>query len=113
MSKVGGIIHFKVFIGDKNPETAIKLYHNYLGGGHALPPFWYGILKIKSFLPFEYFFNNQRAFGFHQSRWGYKTSDDLERVITSYRKHEIPLDSESSLIFLPIESKILFMHLFS
>lgn len=34
--------------------TAIKKYHQYLGGGWALHPFW--------------------VHGFHQSRWGYKTS---------------------------------------
>ncbi len=38
--KIGGIIRVKMFLGDKNPETAIKLYHKYLGG-YIVPPFWY------------------------------------------------------------------------
>ena len=29
---IGGVFHFKFFLGDKNPETAIKMYHEYLGG---------------------------------------------------------------------------------
>lgn len=37
---IGGIIHLKVFLGDKNPETAVKVYHEYLGGKYAIPPFW-------------------------------------------------------------------------
>ena len=24
---IGGVFHFKFFLGDKNPETAIKMYH--------------------------------------------------------------------------------------
>jgi hypothetical protein len=34
-------MHIKFFLGDKYPETAIKLYHQYLGGGYIVPPFWY------------------------------------------------------------------------
>ena len=37
---IGGIFHFKFFFGDKNPETALKMYHRYLGGGYLTPPFW-------------------------------------------------------------------------
>ena len=32
------------------------------------------------------------AFGFGQSRWGYKTRKDFERVVQEHRKHHIPLD---------------------
>ena len=27
---IGGIFHFKIFLGDEYPETAVKLYHEYL-----------------------------------------------------------------------------------
>lgn len=33
------------------------------------------------------------AFGFMQSRWGYKTEEDIRNVADSYKKAEIPLDS--------------------
>ena len=36
---IGGVFHFKLFLGDKNPETAIEMYHKYLGG-YTTPPFW-------------------------------------------------------------------------
>ncbi len=32
---IGGVIHLKLFLGDKEPETAVKEYHSYLGGGWA------------------------------------------------------------------------------
>jgi alpha-glucosidase len=36
---IGGNFDFKFFIGDKNPEEPIKLYHNYINGW-TLHPFW-------------------------------------------------------------------------
>ncbi|EWS76217.1 glycoside hydrolase family 31 protein (macronuclear) [Tetrahymena thermophila SB210] len=70
---VGGIIHFKIFFGDHNPETAIRYFHEYLGGGHALPPFW--------------------AFGFHQSRWGYRNQHMIFDTIEKHKQNNIPLDT--------------------
>jgi len=32
------------------------------------------------------------AFGFGQSRWGYKTSEDIETVVSGYRDNQIPID---------------------
>ncbi len=32
------------------------------------------------------------AFGFGQSRWGYRTAEDIEGVVEGYRENEIPLD---------------------
>lgn len=32
------------------------------------------------------------AFGYGQSRWGYKTKDEFRDVVRQYRKHRIPLD---------------------
>jgi len=50
--KLGGILDFKFFLSDDSgsPESAIKIYHSYLGG-YFVPPFW--------------------AMGYHQCRWGY------------------------------------------
>ncbi len=33
------------------------------------------------------------AFGFGQSRWGYKSADDIREVVDSYRREDIPFDS--------------------
>lgn len=33
------------------------------------------------------------AFGFNQSRWGYKNKKDIDLVIANYKKHKFPLDS--------------------
>ncbi|KAL4490926.1 hypothetical protein ABPG72_008662 [Tetrahymena utriculariae] len=70
---IGGIAHFKLFLGDKNPETAIKMYHKYLGGGYIIPPFW--------------------SLGFHQSRWGYKSGNQLNSVVDQYIQSNIPIDT--------------------
>lgn len=40
----------------------------------------------KSYIPPKY------AFGFGQSRWGYKTAEDIENVAKGYRENKIPLD---------------------
>lgn len=39
------------------------------------------------------------AFGFGQSRWGYKTKEDFLRVLQGYRKNHIPLD----MIYMDID----------
>ena len=33
------------------------------------------------------------AFGFQQSRWGYRTADDVRKVVKKYRESGIPLDA--------------------
>lgn len=40
----------------------------------------------RSYIPPKY------AFGFGQSRWGYKSRQDFENVITNYRENHIPID---------------------
>lgn len=40
----------------------------------------------KSYIPPKY------AFGYGQSRWGYKTSEDIETVVKRHRENKIPLD---------------------
>lgn len=69
--QVGGIVDLRFFIGDKSPETAIKLYHNYLGGW-SMPSFW--------------------SMGFHQCRWGYNNLNDLQTVANKYQSNDLPLD---------------------
>lgn len=39
------------------------------------------------------------AFGFGQSRWGYKTAEDISNVVKGYRDHQIPID----MIYLDID----------
>lgn len=45
------------------------------------------------------------AFGFGQSRWGYKTADDFRRVVQKYRENQIPLD----LLYVDIDYMDRFM----
>ena len=68
----GGVLDFSLFLGDKNPENVIKMYHKFLGGW-IMPPFW--------------------SLGFHQSRWGYKNLTTLYYLLYQYNKSEIPMDS--------------------
>ncbi len=39
------------------------------------------------------------AFGYGQSRWGYKSAEDIRRVVAEYKKRNIPIDS----IYLDID----------
>ena len=39
------------------------------------------------------------AFGFGQSRWGYKTKEDFQKVAEGYRKNDIPID----MIYMDID----------
>ena len=65
-------MQFIIMLGDKNPETLIKRYHQYIGGAHV-PPFW--------------------ALGYHQSRWGYKNIREFENIIKSFEEYSLPLDT--------------------
>lgn len=55
-------------------ETAYDVVKQFLGiiGPSFLPPLW--------------------AFGYGQSRWGYKTERDINRVAAKHAAHQIPLD---------------------
>ena len=77
----GGVIDFHFFVGDSYPETALKLYHSYIGG-FELPPFW--------------------SMGWQQSRWGYTSYNQVLDVVENYSKHKIPLD----VIWLDIDYMI-------
>jgi alpha-glucosidase len=39
------------------------------------------------------------AFGFGQSRWGYKTAEDIENVVKGYKENNIPID----MVYLDID----------
>jgi len=67
----GGVIDLVFFVGDKYPDTAIKLYHEYIGK-FVMMPFW--------------------SMGYHQSRWGYKSISIYEYVISQFKNHDIPMD---------------------
>ncbi|KRX04230.1 Glycoside hydrolase, superfamily [Pseudocohnilembus persalinus] len=84
---VGGVFDFKIFFGDQNPETAVKLYHQYLGGGYSTPPFW--------------------SLGFHQSRWGYKNMQILINIADKYHSNKIPLDSNLTQFKIKFQVQIL------
>lgn len=55
-----------------NPSTLLRRYTE-LTGRPTLPPRW--------------------ALGYHQSRWGYKTADDIRNVVSGFQEHQIPLDN--------------------
>ena len=67
---IGGIINYFITFGD-TPEEAILEIHKIIGRP-IIPPFW--------------------GFGWHQCRWGYKSTKDLENVLNNYIKYDIPLD---------------------
>ena len=69
---IGGIIDFRFFMGELNPEAVVEKLHGYMGTS-AIPPFW--------------------SLGFHQCRWGYKDIEALETVLTNFQKNDIPLDT--------------------
>ena len=68
---LGGVLDFKFFIGE-TAEESIKIYHKYIGG-HLLQPFW--------------------AFGFHQSRYGYRSFQQVRELLNKYQEHNMPLDA--------------------
>ena len=69
---IGGVLDFRFFLGEQNPETTLEKMNLYMGRA-AIPPFW--------------------GLGSHQCRWGYKDVGYLEKVIENYEKNELPLDT--------------------
>ena len=66
-----GFFEFKIFLGDKNPDTAIKLYHQYINGWE-IQPFW--------------------SHGYHQCRWGYLFLNNFTDVVSNMSANGLPLD---------------------
>lgn len=67
----GGIVDLVFILGDRNPETAIKQYHEYIGKW-VMMPFW--------------------SMGWHQSRWGYTNLNTLKQKVDMYREIRAPID---------------------
>ena len=61
---------FYLFVGD--PQT-ILLRYTELTGRHAMPPHW--------------------ALGFHQSRWGYSSSQEMLSLAAKFRERDLPIDA--------------------
>ena len=66
-----------VIDGD-TPDGIVKQFRSIIGRSYIPPKF---------------------AFGFGQSRWGYKTREDFEKVAQGYRQNHIPLD----MIYMDID----------
>lgn len=66
------------FVGGEDLKDIVRQFRHMIGLSY-IPPKW--------------------AFGFGQSRWGYKSEDDVREVERRYRELGIPLDS----IYLDID----------
>ncbi|GMQ58206.1 glycoside hydrolase family 31 protein [Vallitalea sediminicola] len=66
------------YIEGNNLNDIVKEFRQLIGRSY-IPPYW--------------------AFGYQQSRWGYRNEEDVRKVFNEYRKNEIPLDS----IYLDID----------
>lgn len=66
----GGALRYYFFSG--NPEIILKDFTE-LTGRPELPPRW--------------------ALGFHQSRWGYASQEQVEKVVDTFEKHNLPLSA--------------------
>ncbi len=66
----GGALRFYFIAGP--PDRAVERYSE-LTGRPPLPPRW--------------------ALGYHQSRWGYRSAEDVRAVVAGFRQHDLPLDA--------------------
>ena len=68
---IGGIIDYYIIYGESPDEINRNI--NFLLGIPTLPPFW--------------------SMGFHQSRYGYKDSNEFKNVYLKYKNNKIPIDT--------------------
>ena len=68
---IGGIIDYYIIYGESPDEINRSI--NFLLGIPTLPPFW--------------------SMGFHQSRYGYKNSNEFKSVYLKYKNNKIPIDT--------------------
>lgn len=68
---IGGVIDYYMYLGKNVDETLIQMHE--IIGHPMLPPFW--------------------SLGFHQSRWGYLNTSQIETVMKKFNDFEIPLDT--------------------
>lgn len=66
-----GELDYFVFLGP-TPQSVLADYHQ-VTGAPALPPLW--------------------SLGFHQSRYGYRTQDEVLEIAAQFRQREIPCDA--------------------
>lgn len=59
-------------IEGEDVPSIIKEFRTIIGKSY-IPPFW--------------------AFGYQQSRWGYKSKDDIREIVRAYRDNKLPLDA--------------------
>lgn len=66
----GGMLRYYLMTGD-----LAQVYERYsqLTGRSPLPPRW--------------------ALGYHQCRWGYKSADEIRRVVAGFQEHQLPLSA--------------------
>ncbi|KAK9814514.1 hypothetical protein WJX72_007179 [[Myrmecia] bisecta] len=68
---IGGVLDLYIFLGPTPADVMEQLTR--VIGRPALPPFW--------------------SLGFHQSKWGYKSVEELQQVVANYSAAAIPLDT--------------------
>ena len=68
---IGGIIDYYIYYGNKVDDVLIKMHD--IIGHPMLPPFW--------------------SLGYHQCRWGYFNTSQIEEVMKKFHDYEIPLDT--------------------
>ena len=69
-SSVKGNLDYYYIAGENIPQVLER--YTYLTGTHPLPQKW--------------------TLGYHQSRWGYMTEEDIEEVAAGLRENHIPCD---------------------
>lgn len=82
---IGGIIDFRFFVGNNDPESVVQRF-NLINGRADIPPFW--------------------SFGYHQCRWGYANISQLRTVISRFESLDIPLDTVWSDLDYMIDSEV-------
>ena len=68
---IGGVIDYYITINN-SPDEALVSIHDIIGHP-VLPPFW--------------------SLGFHQCKWGYKSTDNIREVYENYISNELPIDT--------------------
>jgi alpha-glucosidase len=66
----GGMLRYYLAAGP--PQLALERFTE-LTGRPGLPPLW--------------------SLGYHQSRWGYRSSEDIRSVLAGFKQHELPLSA--------------------
>ena len=87
-----GEITFDIGFTDKDAITVTPSYADYclyvIEGGSVSD-----IIKEFRSIIGESYIAPKWAFGYQQSRWGYKTADDIREVVKGYRDNHLPLDA--------------------